>query len=404
MSNERTAPRKQKVDQSQLLPHPKPTALERETAVNLPDLNAILQRAFYHRHIGTGKDVVTLQRALGNRVVGQLIGHHANIPSVAGKSKPGALQDGQGEQSRPSRQTNSISTQDTFFRSLANDHVNGQTHDQAQHHEIQHSGAHQVIQRLPSNNNNPTMQPNGTYWDRQNMDGAWGNVPGRITAIMKKPGNGGVPSVAPPGWDWLQKKVGRLKGKWVRFHIINQYLGGPGNQTWNLVPTTVAVNGAYNREIEEDAKENAIDNNKWTYVDVQLVYNYNWPARIPSAVSAEWGSWNGNAWAAANAKVYQNYDITQFGMGAAYLRGHNITQGQVGKRGVPSRHVAAFTEWLKTYRQDDDQDSDEDMDFDTAAQKNDDFGHDYDSSWLNKIWLDEDDTAPGQLQPVVQAL
>ncbi len=367
-----------------------------ETAVALPDLPTIRQRAS-HSHLSMSQDGVILQRTLGNWVLGQLAGCAASTPSMAakeGKQKPGTFLNGKEEQLRPF-------TQDVFFRSQVNGYVNGQT---AQHHEIQASGEQETIQRLPSANNNPTMQPNGIYWDRRDMDGVWGDVPARITAIMKKPGNGGVPSVAPPGWDWLQKKVGRLKGKWVRFHIINQHLGGPGHQTWDLVPTTVAVNGAYNREIEEDAKANAISNNKWTYVDVQLAYNYNWPAHIPSAISAEWGSWNGNKWVAANAKIYQNYDITQFGMGSAYLRGHNITQAQVVKRGVPSKYVAAFTEWLKSYRQDDDPDSDEDMEFDTAAQDHDEFGHDYDASWLDQIWLDEDDTAPGQLQPVVKAL
>ena len=50
------------------------------------------------------------------------------------------------------------------------------------------AGQRGVVQRLPSNNNDPTGQVNGIYWDRQamvNINGS--NVPSRVTAIMKDP-------------------------------------------------------------------------------------------------------------------------------------------------------------------------------------------------------------------------
>ena len=67
-----------------------------------------------------------------------------------------------------------------------------------------------------------------------------------VTAQIKKNAigklNGGEPSVCPVGWQYLQKTYGSLRGKWVRFHILNQKLGGPGDDCGNLIPTTHAMN------------------------------------------------------------------------------------------------------------------------------------------------------------------
>ncbi len=92
----------------------------------------------------------------------------------------------------------------------------------------------------------------------------------------------------------------------------------------------------------------------------------------------------------------------QFGMGSAYLRGHNITQAQATKRGVPARFAAVFTQWLQNYRQNDDDEND----FQNAPDNhfNPDFLEIYNAGWLDQIWLDEDDTAPGKYQPVVKSL
>ena len=261
----------------------------------------------------------------------------------------------------------------------------------------------EVIQRKPSQNNDPTGQADNTYWNRQDMKIIGSDsVPERITAIMKNPSNGGVPSVSPPGWDWLQKKIGRLKGSWVRFHIINQFLGGPGNATWNLVPTSVAVNNAYSSLIEKYAKNSAITNNQWTYVDVSLTYDSTWPAPIPKSITAEWGKWDASqqTWKKQNStpSPLLNSDITTLDSGSAHLRGVNITQVQVGKRNVPKKHLSQFTNWLKSYRTG----SDKDEDFLNDAEKQ--FGEDFSTEWLKQVWLDEDDTTPNQYLPVVKAL
>ena len=264
-----------------------------------------------------------------------------------------------------------------------------------------------AVQLAPSNNNDPTGQADGVYWNRQEGSATQPAAMGRVTAIMKSPPNGGVPSVSPPGWAWLQNAVGKLKGSWVRFHIINQLLGGPGNQTWNLVPTTVAVNNAYSRGLEEDAKESAIDNDTWTYVDTILTYNPAWPAAIPTVISATWGSWNAgtNQWVQQGAVgPLANIDITTLGNGGpGYLRGVNITQAQLVKhpRLVPANQLRAFQTWLQNYTQADDDDSD----FNDAGEEA--FGGDvgpFTVDWMDQMWLDENPTVPGQYVVVVKAL
>lgn len=68
--------------------------------------------------------------------------------------------------------------------------------------------------------------------------------------------DGGAPSVDPVGWNWLSDEA--RKTNWVRFHILNQYLGGPGNNCANLIPATKASNNNRNwRGFEEAVKKKA---------------------------------------------------------------------------------------------------------------------------------------------------
>jgi len=256
-----------------------------------------------------------------------------------------------------------------------------------------------TFQRLPSNNNDPTTQADGTYFDRD-IDSTTRveSVKEHVTAIMKNPDNGGVPSVSPPGWTWLRNKIGKLKGDWVRFHIINEHLGGLGNNTSNLVPTSVAVNNQFSRDIEQDAKTNAITNNQWTYVDVSLTYDATWPAPIPKSINAEWGKWDGasSQWVKKNDTPLNNPDITQLGTGYSYMTGVNINQLEARARGVPANQVRDFTNWLKTYTQN----SDSDNIFQVNALSE--FGIDA-IDWIGDIWMDESDANAGEYVPVMKA-
>lgn len=227
------------------------------------------------------------------------------------------------------------------------------------------------------------------------------SVPSRLTAIMKNPSDGGRPSVSPPGWDWLQSKVQKLKGNWVRFHIINQKLGGPGNKKWNLVPTSVQVNNTFNRVIEEPAKDSALIDKEWTYVDVELEYDQNWPAPIPKKIRAEWGDWDDNnkKWVRQKSlpSALENPDITAFGS-AVYRRGINIAIKDAVRRGVPRRYQNQFVDWLGNYSQS----SESYTKFWDEAEEE--FGDDFNFDWMNAIYLDEDPDDPGRYVPVVKSI
>ncbi|MDX6692886.1 MAG: non-specific endonuclease [Blastocatellia bacterium] len=140
---------------------------------------------------------------------------------------------------------------------------------------------------------NSTPASDGFKWDTaETTDDGGETVPEKLIAVMKNPGDGGVPSVDPPGWNWLRRKLGRLKGQWVRFHLINAQLGGPGNDTENLVPTTNALNQNGNwRRLEDAAKESALDDEDWTYLEVNVGYDDDYPAGIPASINANWGYW-----------------------------------------------------------------------------------------------------------------
>lgn len=163
------------------------------------------------------------------------------------------------------------------------------------------------VQRVPDGTyKNGPPGGKGTKWDTndytQHNDET---VPEKVIAIMKEPNDGGTPSVNPPGWDWLRQKVGRLKGKWVRFHIINAKLGGPGNDSGNLVPTTPAVNtNASWGTLETNAKNSASTDKDWTYVEVGLGYNDDFPAGIPETIDAEWGYYDDTDWEQVGSKVH----------------------------------------------------------------------------------------------------
>lgn len=155
-----------------------------------------------------------------------------------------------------------------------------------------------VIQRAPIGAftaavpavNGMFMDTASTVTHNSNVNGN-ANVAGRRIAIMRGPANGGVPSVDPHGWNWLRAKFLRLKGQWVRFHLINAKLGGSGADTLNLVPTAHTLNHDANwRKIEEDAKKSA--NSTWTYFEVTPVYDPAYPAGIPRTIQGEWGKWD----------------------------------------------------------------------------------------------------------------
>lgn len=195
------------------------------------------------------------------------------------------------------------------------------------------------VQRVPTGTYGGAPPPaDGTYWDRDSMTDHDGeNVPDGVTAVMRNPGYGGAPSVDPPGWDWLKTKFGKLKGSWVRFHIINAQLGGPGNNATNLVPTLHALNhnGGW-RTLEDNAKESASDeddedDSNWTYVEVDIGYDDDYPSGIPATIDATWGYWDydDGAWTQSGGNVHLAQNDPDDGGDDYFLPAAQITQARL---------------------------------------------------------------------------
>ena len=64
------------------------------------------------------------------------------------------------------------------------------------------------------------------------------------------------PQTMPVGWDRLADEA-----DWVRAHLVNGRLGGPG-LSWNLVPTPTGVNNDMNTEYEDDCADESAEG--WT--------------------------------------------------------------------------------------------------------------------------------------------
>ena len=103
----------------------------------------------------------------------------------------------------------------------------------------------------------------------------------RFTALLT-PGHHGLgsggatqPGVDPLGWKWVERNELRTTSNklryWVRFHLLNDKLGGKGSQERHLVPTTKTANSQWNVKIERPMAA-ALQNGLPVYYDVQLTY------------------------------------------------------------------------------------------------------------------------------------
>lgn len=149
-----------------------------------------------------------------------------------------------------------------------------------------------VAQLAPDNNPQNAKRnynPNG--------DNTASTVEGQVNSIS----DGGVPTVSPEGWNDVLAGAQKVKGSWVRFHLLNQWLGGKGNNTANLVPTTVGTNhnGTW-KQLEQEAQQIA-SNNKWVWWYVTVNHH---AASIqkqhgigfPSSIRVQAQTWNTNKW------------------------------------------------------------------------------------------------------------
>lgn len=120
---------------------------------------------------------------------------------------------------------------------------------------------------------------------------------GKVEAFIL-PGklDGGAPSANPIGWAWLYQNLAKVKGRWVRFHILNRQLGGAGDDVRNLVPTTHLDNHDKDWRQFEEAAKSAHEGAQTIYWEGQVGSYYDKSEAgsdgFPKSLYAEYFSWN----------------------------------------------------------------------------------------------------------------
>lgn len=270
--------------------------------------------------------------------------------------------------------------------------------------QVQDPPAFATIQRQPHGDYaDEPPDADGTYWDTDTTtdhDGT--DVPDEVIAVMRNPGDGGTPSVNPPGWAWLKTKFGKLKGDWVRFHIINAQLGGPGNDASNLVPTTQALNlnGGW-RGLEDNAKASATDDDDatdstWTYVEVDLDYDDEYPSGIPESIDATWGYDDGDNWVQSGGAVHLAQANPDDDTGNHFLPAAQITQARLREFGCTPAEAHTLKGLI-------DQQWDSQDDFDQAVDEAE-GDEEASAGWHNafaRMYVDEDEDFDGPYDVVV---
>lgn len=129
--------------------------------------------------------------------------------------------------------------------------------------------------------------PNVSGW-WPTRDGAFNPLDGKTPGAKKRAGTveaiipAGAPKGTPPnkdtllGWHWVHQFGGTGKGNggWVRFHLLNQQLGGSGDTKENLVPTSGATNQdpRWTTHFDERAKD-AHDNGRHLHLIAKVDYH-----------------------------------------------------------------------------------------------------------------------------------
>ena len=139
------------------------------------------------------------------------------------------------------------------------------------------------------------MDPNGDW--TPTLDGQ-----GRVTKIVAThlalrpghnlPGQGhNAPSVNPTGWQWLNtNNLTHQKGppNYVRMHLLNGQLGGPGNDKENLAPGTASLNSHHLKHFEDEAQGWLTQGGEIEKYTVEVTYNAASPNLITPAAQQAW--------------------------------------------------------------------------------------------------------------------
>lgn len=106
---------------------------------------------------------------------------------------------------------------------------------------------------------------------------------------------GSGPGREPPGWDHAVKLDTRADGTsastWVRGHLLNDNLHGPGTD-WNLVPITKDMNSKMEADVESPAKSAIRERGKLYFYRAEVTF-WSDPAPVghfPKSIDVTWGT------------------------------------------------------------------------------------------------------------------
>ncbi len=131
----------------------------------------------------------------------------------------------------------------------------------------------------------------------------------RAAPLSKIPGNtrGSTPTQDPQGWNTIPVNL-RSSGSWVRAHLLNHRLHGPGTEN-NLFPGTRDMNlRDMENQVESLAKTAVWDNNQVIYYNVDISYgNTGVFEDIPTIVSMSFGPYNTETKSRESATVTKRF-------------------------------------------------------------------------------------------------
>jgi hypothetical protein len=132
-----------------------------------------------------------------------------------------------------------------------------------------------------------------TYVDHNESSGRASYV--EASPLTNLPGNtqGSAPKSGqdPLGWEYIPEDHKRY---WVRAHLLNHQLHGPGDQ-WNLTPGTKVTNSAMLHKIEKNVKEAVLDSDVPAHYYYKITVSYHSDSSIvysqyyPKIISMTWG-------------------------------------------------------------------------------------------------------------------
>lgn len=130
----------------------------------------------------------------------------------------------------------------------------------------------------------PMLEGDDRYSDLKSAEPDYGSTTNEgfgtsVEVSMITPGveSGSVPSVTSTAWNKLLFRRTTSSSFYIRGHLLNEHLGGPGNDWHNLTPLTRSANSNMSKSFEEPVKKRVLQQRKLVNYTVTAHYNVRHP-------------------------------------------------------------------------------------------------------------------------------